>query len=396
MNTTDLTTLVEDMRGRMADLAAGYGPTDQAGIRAMASWYRSVLLDAARKAVYSESRYAMLAQDILDGRIDLGSRPERKAAVLADEAWTIIVAGATGASLANFVLTAMHEATFWSEDIEVTAAAMAVRGVAKKATRGVEGYLDDVQAVVAEKAAAALTKTATAGVATPITGNQHRYPVMDIPGMEALVEYLAALAPAMRETDRRALPLKGSYLDQAAQRALDATERKKMGASGRAMKARRVYGAFLASLDGMSEAERVVAIAERETRIAAMPAHDQRDAREAERAIDEGEGVMSLSEEDGVDAVAGSITSSDPWSLIAPRFSTENEPLTGQELQVVLEEVLDITPAERFEDKKAITSGAISRFYDSKKQRADYERLQKAKKRIDIDEVREALAAVLA
>lgn len=215
MNTTDLTTLVADMRGRMADLAAGYGPTDQAGLRAMASWYKSILTDAARKAVYRPERYLALAVEILDGTIDLNTREERRVATIARDAWDVLLAGATGEALVGG-----HRAAYGVALTPGTPIAKRVKGVAFDAARLEKAWAHDLTDFLAEVAAKGIAKNVTAGTAAPVTGNQYRYPVMDIPGMEALVRFIADLAPALTPVKPAEVGVKKSVLRQAAQDAL--------------------------------------------------------------------------------------------------------------------------------------------------------------------------------
>lgn len=222
MNSITLTEQVETLRARMTEIAASYGPTDQAGLRALTHWYLSAVRDSARQAVYGD-RYSALALSILNGEQPTDRRREDRVEKLVTEAWRFILnratASWTGKGEKKTVASGALELSFTSD-----AVVPAVEGEAKARTlfgTATFEYRDDLESMLRETAARAITAKTVDGTSAPVSGSQRRYPIMDLPLIEEFVSHLATLAERAADGDRQALGVSGDTLGRRAGDLLD-------------------------------------------------------------------------------------------------------------------------------------------------------------------------------
>lgn len=222
MNSITLTEQVETLRARMTEVAASYGPTDQSGLRALTHWYLSAVRDSARQAIYGD-RYAALALSILNGEQSTDHRREKKVEALVTEAWRFILnratASWTGKKEKKTTASGALELAFTSD-----AVAPAVEGEAKARTlygTATFEYRDDLESMLRETAARAITAKTVDGTGAPVSGNQRRYPIMDLPLIDAFVSHLATLAERAADADRQTLGVSGDNLGRRANDLLD-------------------------------------------------------------------------------------------------------------------------------------------------------------------------------
>lgn len=385
MNSITLTEQVETLRARMTEVAESYGPTDQAGLRALTHWYLSAVRDSARQAIYGD-RYAALALSILNGEQPTDRRREDKVESLVREVWTFILNRAT-ASKEKLTANAAREIAFRSDEV-----APAVKSESKSWTRygtATFEYRDDLKSMLSETAARAISKKTVDGTASPVSGNQHRYPIMDLPLIEQFVAHLATLVERAGEADRQTLGFSGDSLSKNAGNLLDSVRYgfKVTQAAGR--EARALAGAkarfegddeALAAFraDRMAEAEASEGT-DRESKIqAVLDAEDVLALRSGVSFdLDEGAPVIAAqhSDTDREEALGGALGSI--WDRLAPQFGFA----TGADLEIAIAWLTD--EAER--------STKLTEFYA--RNASKVKAAQRKARALDIGAVQDAMRA---
>lgn len=214
-----LSTNVETLRARTAEAIEYYGATETGFARyaELRGWYQSAILSAATVAVYGDTYPS--AEQLLAGWKASGTRLER-AQRLADEAWTLIAmrAGieerpegyaAHAARVAAFATPKLEaavkrEARVWTADGTATAP-----------------YREDLTSALIEVVARGLQKAVIEDAEAFISGRFYRYPIMDLPRIDAFVAHLFTLPEAAKTAEREELGADGAVLRVAAGDAMD-------------------------------------------------------------------------------------------------------------------------------------------------------------------------------
>jgi len=395
-----LTTLHTTTAAEQAFWRAQVPTTDLDGLTAMEGVYTAWLRDEARYVVYPMSRWDNAAKAY---RTD--ARLERESAALAQEVWTFTLAVARNdrATLKKFALNAARAAAFWVGGEDATAASKAVRAAVKAALRGRDAHREDIEAEVTEKAAHYISAGVTKGTEAPLSGRvEEHMPLLDIFGLVGALEYFHALRPALAAADRHELALSSANLARDTRRALDDATYVLSGASIHEKDAARSLAAHCSRLAGMSDEERVVAEAERVVAVATLSGDYRRAAEDAEwmladrlsasvdALLEAGLDFAAEEDEDDDEAEEAPLyaVAEGTWDAVAIEFGVQ----TGAELQAVIAERI-ATDAMAAGDKNAKTGFITALTGDSKCAHA--QRLRRAAKKLDMDKVREVLAAAL-
>lgn len=395
-----LTTLHTTTAAEQAFWRAQVPTTDLDGLIAMEGVYTAWLRDEARYVVYPMTRWDREAKAY---RTD--ARLERESAALAQEVWTFTLAVARNdrATLEKFALNAARAAAFWVGGEDATAASKAVRAAVKAALRGRDAHREDIEAEVTEKAAHYITAGVTKGTEAPLSGRvEEHMPLLDVFGLVGALEYFHALRPALAAADRRELALSSANLTRDTRRALDDASYALSGASVKEKDATRSLAAHRSRLAGMTDEERVVAEAERVVAVAKMTGDYRRAAEDAEwmladrlsasadALLEAGLDFAAEEDEDDDEAEEAPLyaVAEGTWDAVAIEFGVQ----TGAELQAVIAERI-ATDAMAAGDKNAKTGFITALTGDSKCAHA--QRLRRAAKKLDMDKVREVLAAAL-
>lgn len=395
-----LTTLHTTTAAEQAFWRAQVPTTDLDGLAAMESVYTAWLRDEARYVVYPMSRWDNAVKAY---RTD--ARLERESAALAQEVWTFTLAVARNdrATLEKFALNAARAAAFWVGGEDATAASKAVRAAVKSALRGRDAHREDIEAEVTEKAAHYITAGITQGTEAPLSGRmEENMPLLDIFGLVGALEYFHALRPALAAADRRELALSSANLARDTRRALDDATYVLSGASVKEKDAARSLAAHRSRLAGMPDEERVVAEAERIIAVAALSGDYRRAAEDAEwmladRLSASAEALLEAGldfaadedDEDDEDENAPAYAVAEgTWDALAVEFGVQS----GEELQAVIAERV-AAEAKAAGDTEAESGFITALTGDSKSART--QRLRRAAKKLDMDKVREVLAAAL-
>ena len=396
-----LTALHADTAAEQAFWRSQIPTTDLDGLAEMEGVYTAWLRDEARYVVYPMSRWDREAKAY---RTD--ARLERESAALAQEVWTFTLAVVRNdrKTLTEFALNAARAAAYCrsgSTSETYTAASRAVYAAVKSALFDRDSYKADVMAEVSEKAAHYITVGVTKGAEAPLSGRvEEHMPLLDIFGLVGVLEYFHGLRPALAAADRRELTLSDVNLRRDAHVAQDdfalavtATQREKYAA--------RSLSAHRASLAGMTNAERLTTEADRVARIAGLDqkyrtAHEHADwvlgaydASSVEALLDTGlDFAADEDDDDEVEEAPQYAVAEGTWGAVAVQFGVQS----GEDLQAVIAERI-ATDAKAAGAKDVQTGFIAALTGDSKSAHA--QRLRRAAKKLDMNEVRAVLAAAL-
>jgi len=216
---TTLTEQVKTLRNNHAEAAEFYGGTDAGFARyaELRAWYRSAILSQATVRVYGDAYPS--TEQLIAGWEPSGSRLER-AKRLADEAWALIAMRAgIEKQPEGFAAHTARVAAFSTPSLE-----RAVKSEARVWTA--EGtatapYREDLTSALIEVAARGLQNAVIEDAEAFISGRFYRYPVMDLPRIDAFVAHLFALPEAAKTAERKELGMEGTVLRAEAGDAMD-------------------------------------------------------------------------------------------------------------------------------------------------------------------------------
>lgn len=219
MNSITLTEQVETLRARTAEAVEYYGTTETGFARyaELRGWYQSAILNAAVVAVYGDAYPS--AEQLLAGWEASGTRLER-AERLAAEAWTLIATRAgIGERPEGYAANVARAVAFTTPKLND-----AMKEEARSWTReetATAPYRDDLFSALIEVAARGLQKSVIDDAEAFISGRFYRYPVMDLPRIDAFVAHLFALPEAAKTAGRNELGVTFSVLRVEAGDAMD-------------------------------------------------------------------------------------------------------------------------------------------------------------------------------
>lgn len=403
MNSSTLTEQVETLRNSRAEAAAFYGATETGFARyaELRAWYRSAILSKATVLVYGEA-YPSTAQ-LLAGWEPSGSRLER-AQRLADEAWTLIAmrAGieerpegyaAHAARVAAFATPKLEaavksEARVWTADGTATAP-----------------YREDLTSALIEVVARGLQKAVIEDAEAFISGRFYRYPVMDLPRIDAFVAHLFTLPEAAKTAERMELGLDGGVLHAAAGDAMDTLRFGELDAEpedwqvSRDAKGRPMLKAAKRDLNVTRDERRAVrrlAVLERE------PMLDAEQTAERDRLRTEVGGLLALRDAAGygdetIDIATADLTAEEaaaavetPWEKVAALLGVRN----GEEAQATIAYAL----GQKADGVTSMTGAGLQQPEDAEDVKATQRRMERASKKVAglMPEIQEILSSLVA